>query len=170
MPTKIFIDTEFTDFIDCHLISLGMAAESGEVFYAEVPYPDEACSAFVREAVIPLLGEIPHSQCAREDLADKVLRWIDSIKGDEDDVEICFDYQADWDLFIDALDHRVPQWCLSRLVASDIDDALVYAFHRMNGLPVHHALYDAQANLYAFNSRQGASDTTIAVRVTTREP
>jgi hypothetical protein len=63
MPLKIFLDTEFTDFIDTHLISLGMAAESGEEFYAEVPYPSEACSDFVREAVIPLLGRIPDAAC-----------------------------------------------------------------------------------------------------------
>lgn len=60
---KIFIDTEFTDFIDIHLISMGLVSEGGEEFYAEVPYPDVACSPFVREVVIPLLGTIPHSSC-----------------------------------------------------------------------------------------------------------
>jgi hypothetical protein len=36
MPFKVFIDTEFTDFNDPHLISIGLVAESGEEFYAEV--------------------------------------------------------------------------------------------------------------------------------------
>jgi hypothetical protein len=48
-------------FIDTHLMSLGMVAESGEEFYAEVQYPDHICSAFVREAVIPLLGRNPNA-------------------------------------------------------------------------------------------------------------
>jgi len=38
MATKIFIDTEFTDFIDPQLISIGLVSEFGEEFYAEVPY------------------------------------------------------------------------------------------------------------------------------------
>lgn len=64
----IFLDTEFTDFFDPVLISLGMAAETGEEFYAEVPYPEKGCSAFVREAVIPLLGRELHSACSRDEL------------------------------------------------------------------------------------------------------
>lgn len=155
MGLKIFIDTEFTDFIDCHLISLGMAAESGEVFYAEVPYPEEACSPFVREAVIPLLGRIPDAQCPRDGLAPKILKWLESVKNNNKEVEICFDYQTDWDLFIDALDYQLPQHYSPRFSAAEIDEVMVYTFHRMNGLPKHHALYDAQANLYAFKTLRG---------------
>lgn len=36
MTIKIFIDTEFTDFVDLKLISIRMVAETGEEFYAEV--------------------------------------------------------------------------------------------------------------------------------------
>jgi hypothetical protein len=153
MPLKIFIDTEFTDFIDCHLISLGMAAESGEDFYAEVPYPDTVCSYFVREAVIPLLGKIPHAQCEFEDLRFKILNWLDSVREKHKAVEICFDYQADWDLFIDALDYQVPNWCSPRPVARNINELLLYNFYKKHGLPKHHALYDAQANRYAFREQ-----------------
>jgi len=84
MPLKIFIDTEFTDFIDCHLISLGMASVSGDDFYAEVPYPDEACSEFVREAVIPLLGKIPDAQYAFDDLRTKIFDWLNMIRKEDD--------------------------------------------------------------------------------------
>jgi len=153
MPLKIFIDTEFTDFIDCHLISLGMAAGSGEDFYVEVPYPDEACSEFVRESVIPLLGKIPNAQCSFEDLRVRILDWLDIVRNKDEEVEICFDYQADWDLFIGALDYRMPEWCKSRLVARNINELFLYAFHKKHGLPEHHALYDAQANRYAFRER-----------------
>jgi len=37
MPLKVFIDTEFTDFLDPQLISIGLVAQSGEKFYAELP-------------------------------------------------------------------------------------------------------------------------------------
>jgi len=33
----IFIDTEFTNFSNPQLISIGLAASTGEEFYAEVP-------------------------------------------------------------------------------------------------------------------------------------
>lgn len=56
----------------------------------------------------------------------------------------------DWDLFVDAMDCRVPLWYQQRLVADNIKEFLLFYFHEKNGLPVHHALFDAQANRYAF--------------------
>lgn len=69
---QIYTDTEFTDFIDPMLISIGMVADSGEEFYAEVPFSDAACSAFVREAVIPLLNQYPHAYCPVPDLGTRI--------------------------------------------------------------------------------------------------
>jgi hypothetical protein len=153
MTLKIFIDTEFTDFIDCHLISLGMVAGSGEEFYAEVPYPDAACSAFVREAVIPLLGTIANAQCSVDELKYKILNWLSLVRNEGELVEICFDFQTDWDLFNNALNYQIPDWCTPRLIARNINDLFRYAFHKKNSLPEHHALYDARANRYAFRER-----------------
>jgi hypothetical protein len=157
MARKIFIDTEFTDFLDCHLISLGMVAETGEEFYVEVPYPDVACSAFVREAVIPLLGSIENAQCPFVELRHRILDWLSLIRHDGEIVEICFDFQTDWDLFNDAMDYRVPDWCCPRLIARNINELLRYSFHKKNNLPEHHALYDARANRYAFRERQSVT-------------
>jgi len=154
MPLKIFIDTEFTDFFEPHLISLGMAAESGEEFYAEVPYPDKGCSAFVREAVIPLLGQVPHAACTVDELRIKVITWLKLVKRSREDVAICFDYQTDWDLFFDALEYQIPSWCQPRLISSrNVNELLRYEFHKKHNLPEHHALYDALANRYAFRER-----------------
>jgi hypothetical protein len=153
MPLKIFIDTEFTDFVHPRLISLGMAAESGEEFYAEVPYPDKECSEFVREAVIPLLGGIPDSTCSIDELRIKIISWLDIVRNRGEEVEICLDYQTDWDLFVNALDYHVPPWCRMRMVARNINELLCYEFHKKNLLPEHHALYDAMANRYAFRER-----------------
>jgi hypothetical protein len=157
MPLKIFIDTEFTDFIDPHLISIGMAAEYGEEFYAEVPYPREVCSAFVRETVLPLLGHMPYAACPIDDLRIRIITWIEIVRRSGEDVEICFDFQTDWDLFVSALDNRVPSWCRSRCIDPDINELLRHEFHKKSKLPEHHALYDALANRYAFRERPNTS-------------
>lgn len=150
----VFMDTEFTDFLDPRLISIGMVADSGEEFYAEVPFPDAACSAFVREAVLPLLNQYPHAYCPVVDLGMRITEWLHIVKRSNEGIEICVDYQTDWDLFADALDNRVPPWCKPRHVGRNINALLRYAYHRKNGLPEHHALFDAQANRYAFRERQ----------------
>jgi hypothetical protein len=150
MSLKVFVDTEFTNFIDAHLISIGMAAESGEEFYAEIPYIVQQCSPFVREAVIPLLGRVPDAACTSDDLYIKITNWLKIIRHGAEDVEICFDYQTDWDLFASALDYRIPSWCCPRMVADNINELLRYEFHQKSELPEHHALYDALANRYAF--------------------
>jgi hypothetical protein len=49
----VFLDTEFTGFLDPKLISIGMIAGTGEEFYAEVPFPDSSCSTFVQKTTIP---------------------------------------------------------------------------------------------------------------------
>jgi len=153
MPLKIFIDTEFTDFTDPHLISIGMASISGEEFYAEVAYPDEKCSVFVREIVIPLLGRIPDAQCLAVQLGDNILDWLDKVRRNQD-VEICFDFETDWDLFSNAIARPIPAWCAPRLIsARNINELLRYAFHKKKNLPEHHALYDAMATRYAFRER-----------------
>lgn len=150
---NVFLDTEFTDFFDPHLISLGMASEYGEDFYSEVPYPDHACSAFVREAVVPLLGQIPHSFFTADNLRLEIIKWLEIVRRDREDVFICVDYQTDWDLFCDVLDYRVPPWCHCKMVNRDINELLLYSFFKKSGMPEHHALYDAQANRYAYRPR-----------------
>jgi hypothetical protein len=152
----IFLDTEFTEFLDPKLISLGMVADSGEEFYAEVPFLPAACSAFVREAVIPLLNQHPHAYCQMEDLGTRITAWLDIVKRSGEDVEICFDYQTDWDLLVDALDN-LPPWCKPRSVGRNINELLRYAFYKKSGLPEHHALHDARAARYAFRERPPVS-------------
>src|SRR5471030_2296502 len=54
----IFLDTEFTDFIDCDLISIGMVSEDGqhELYLERSDYRAEWCNSFVHAAVLPQLG------------------------------------------------------------------------------------------------------------------
>ena len=150
MATKIFIDTEFTDFVDPQLISIGLVAESGQEFYAEVPYSPWACSEFVRDIVIPMLGQDPRAYLSRDELYFRMNDWLRLIKPATDILEICYDYQTDWDLFCLALEDRPPAWCIPRLVANNINEILRIDYHAKHALPEHHALHDARANCYAF--------------------
>lgn len=61
---KVYMDTEFTDFKDGRLISIGLITGDGErSFYAELTdnYIEADCSYFVLETVLPLLDapELP---------------------------------------------------------------------------------------------------------------
>jgi hypothetical protein len=154
MDVKVFLDTEFTDFVRPHLISIGMVASSGQDFYAEVPYPETECSEFVRETVIPLLGKIPGASRSRHALRPDILKWFEQIRRGEQRVEVCFDYQTDWDLLIDVLGYQVPPWCSSRKIAGNINEVLLQDFYQKNGVPQHHALHDASANRYAFQETE----------------
>ncbi|MDR9851932.1 3'-5' exoribonuclease [Herbaspirillum huttiense] len=161
MSFNIFIDTEFTDFLDPQLISIGLVTQSGEEFYAELPYEVRECSEFVKAAVLPLLGYAPHAEMTKDDLYVQMTNWLKLVRPKDQEVFICYDYQTDWDLFYDALDGRVPPWCKRRLVADRINELLRYEYHQKNSLPEHHALNDARANCYAFREpAQPISEST----------
>lgn len=149
----IFLDTEFTDFTDPALISLGMVTESEEEFYVEVPFPAHACSDFVRGTVVPLLNQYPHAFCPIPDLRVRLLNWLEIVRRPGEGVEICIDFETDWELFVRALDQRVPTWSTPRHVGRNINELLLYSYHKQTGLPEHHALYDARASRYAFRDR-----------------
>ncbi len=153
MALNVFIDTEFTDFVDPQLISIGLAASSGEVLYAEVPYSEDKCSAFVRNIVLALLGRVPGAECSAAQVGQKMIDWLEGVRKDQA-VQLCFDFQTDWDLFVRAVGRTVPAWCAPRLIsARNINELRRYAFHKKNNFPEHHALYDAMASRYAFRER-----------------
>ncbi len=146
----IFIDTEFTDFLDIHLISLGLVSSTGEEFYAEVPYPDASCSPFVREVVIPLLGKIPGAAMSKSALKEALLHWLNRCHQLMTPLYICYDFQSDWDLFVDAVDNEIPAWCQPRFIGNQLCQSTRLHFYTKHSLPMHHALYDARANSEAY--------------------
>jgi hypothetical protein len=157
-PLKVFIDTEFTDFFEPKLISLGMVAATGEECYVEMPFPDNECSDFVRESVVPLLASSTEAYCARSTSRIRLLSWLEIVRNTGQSVEICFDYQTDWDLFAEALDGTVPSWISARNVNREVNELMLYDFWRrakVNGSDdrEHHALSDARALAYAFRER-----------------
>lgn len=104
---KVFIDTEFTDFKDCDLISLGMVAETGQEFYLEnAEYEKKWASQFVRQHVLPLCN-FQKSGVKRLTLAARAWEWLEELPCDN--VQIMIDYKGDWELLIELLSEPHPK-------------------------------------------------------------
>lgn len=94
---NLFIDTEFTDFQNMELISIGMISEDGQhEFYREVSdYNGNMRSDFVNLTIMPLLegGDkiMPHAQVAAE-----LKEFIDGLNATQ--VNFAVDYVGDWNL------------------------------------------------------------------------
>jgi hypothetical protein len=105
---RLFVDTEFTDFINCDLISIALAADDGREFYGErSDYDDASCTAFVREAVIAQLASI----------RPELLAWLAQFDGEQGRM-LCFDYAGDWDLFVDLIGDVPDGWLACSLPGS----------------------------------------------------
>ncbi|WP_244361800.1 3'-5' exoribonuclease [Burkholderia pseudomallei] len=144
MTMRIFVDTEFTDFIDCDLISIALVADDGREFYAErTDFNHQACSAFVREAVIPQLGQYPERMFSRASLHAALHEWLEQFGGGT----FCMDFHGDWDLLVDILD-GVPEGWDAALIWDQADKARLESYFQQFG-GRHHALHDARALRYA---------------------
>ncbi len=149
----IFIDTEFTNLQNPQLISIGLAAATGETFYAEVPYRHEQCSDFVKEVVIPLIGASPTTDfCSVDELCVRLSTWFFIVKH-QHAIEVCFDSEFDWQLFSQIFDNKPPAFCRKRNINYEVSELLRYEFHQKYERPEHHALNDAEALRYAFRQR-----------------
>lgn len=146
----IFLDTEFTSFHAPELISIGLAASTGEEFYAEVPFEVASCSSFVREVVIPLLGQDPLAPCSHDELHMRLWNWLKVVKSCAE-VVVCFDSVHDEALFRRIFDESPPAFLQFRNIGDrNINELLRYEFHVKNSCPEHQALNDACAIRYAF--------------------
>ncbi|WP_216661772.1 3'-5' exoribonuclease [Niveibacterium sp. COAC-50] len=144
---KVFLDTEFTDFGDCELVSIALVAEDGRTFYSErSDFRRAACSDFVREAVLPHLGAVSGASMTRAELALRLRAWLSALPA----IEMACDSVHDRDLFADALDYQptpnVVAWVDLNAVAGEPAFAQAEAdYHAQPGQPWHHALHDARA-------------------------
>ena len=152
----IFLDTEFTDFNDPDLISIGLVDEAGREFYAEsTEYRQEACSDFVRQVVIPLLGETKNRVVGNYfEIAKQLNEWL---KHYTDEITIAIDYLGDWQLLVKLLtlvpEEELVQNVKGLNIYGDLDImALEYYWLEVDafGHKEHHALYDARGNKYAY--------------------
>ncbi|QOZ83771.1 MULTISPECIES: 3'-5' exoribonuclease [Chromobacterium] len=167
----VFVDTEFTDFIQIDLIAIGLVAEDGREFYAERnDYRREDCSDFVRAYVLPLLGRVMGASCTAQELTLRLNDWLASFG---QPVTLVFDYASDWDLLADALqgeDGRpLPsnlgeKWLLTTEILGDpAFQKAMNAIYSANW-PPHHALADAHALRSGFLSWKSAVPAQAAPR------
>ncbi|HEX7649261.1 MAG TPA: hypothetical protein VF450_17825 [Noviherbaspirillum sp.] len=146
---KIFLDTEFTNFHAPRLLSIGLVADDGSTFYAELENIDiSACSEFVKGVVLPKLEKLPERVFDSLGLYSELTMWLAQFEYTKP--VVCYDFDLDWELMVAALHMNVPSWLAHRNVFSRIDDLLKEQFFVDTGLPDHHALHDAQANQFAF--------------------
>ena len=156
----IFLDTEFTDFNDPDLISIGLVTETGNEFYAELTdYRDEACSDFVRQVVKPLLKQHPgRIEGNRFEVAKELRNWLMFYDtGEMDSAVICFDYNTDWYLMANMLlllpEEDRPDFLTTRQIWGDLDQQALDWFWQEKdciGWKQHMALYDAHGNKFAY--------------------
>lgn len=147
----LFLDTEFTDFIHCELISVGIVTEDGREFYAECSDVDlSLCSDFARAAVLPQLGREPAVVGTEQHISAALQQWLAQF----DQVEVCFDYPTDFEWFYylvrDPETLILPAWIKGRNIRGELAAVDIEHYWQENGRQAHHALHDARANRFAF--------------------
>ncbi|SED49325.1 hypothetical protein SAMN02787142_3268 [Burkholderia sp. WP9] len=142
---RIYIDTEFSDLLTPHLLSVAMVAEDGPEFYGELAEIDRAaCSPFVQANVLPQLGANPELIMDRKALCDAARTWMSKFSRLKQRPVICYDYPVDVQLLWELIGGRLPGW-KEKLIGPRIDLARKEAYFREHG-GRHHALHDARAN------------------------
>ena len=154
----LFLDTEFTDFIQCELISISLVSEDGRhEFYGELTdFNLKLRSDFVREVVLPRLGKPLNISGGQFDTAglEMALRaWLERLHDLDSSLLLLYDYKTDFDLLADALDGELPPWIEGHNINGQIGNI---GWADGEYLNAHHALWDARA------LRQGWIDTQQA--------
>lgn len=153
----VFLDTEFTDFINTEVISIGLVTSDGKhEFYAErTDYDRKMCSDFVRFEIAPLFDESGFVG-TKEEIGFEIAKWISNLPYNQ--VIIVIDYYADWQIFGDILGDNVP---------SKLKRTAEYVQHMVDFAPGafangceeyyeqfdkrrHHALVDAKSNRHGW--------------------
>ncbi|MDR6476197.1 hypothetical protein J2778_003697 [Paraburkholderia graminis] len=147
--TRYFLDTEFTSFDACQLVSIAIVGEDGREFYAECSdFEMSLCSDFVHDIVLPQLGQFPDRSMPLSDLRQELLAWLQSIPVKPKPV-LCYDYEGDFSLVGELLGGPLPRGWRAENISMRLDaERLLMYFGEHGG--EHHALHDARANACAF--------------------
>ena len=146
----IFLDTEFTSLEHGKLISIGLVAESGESFYAELTdgWQLADCSGFARETVLPLL-QGGAAAMDRATARKRLKQWIDGFGAPVWVLSDATDF--DWPLVKRLLSGAMPQNLIQFPALFnpanfvDLQPQLLECRERtLAGRPEHYALNDAE--------------------------
>lgn len=173
---RVFIDCEFTDFINRDLISIGAVCSNGAEFYGEnTQYVKAWASDWVKEHVVPFCYGPSYS---RSELSARLWCWIDDLPADF--VIITVDYDGDYELLYDLFGEekhpKMIEWQhINKLICYECDRQIISKlgndldYHNMRDKVTadfhlefmqyfldtkeiqHHALSDAKANHRAWN-------------------
>ena len=150
---RCFIDTEFTDFTNMGLISIGMYIDSSNKFYGEVlDYNMYHCSEFVKMYVIPQLGVDTSASYRYNDLGDAVLSFLSKYR--DEGIEIVYDYSGDWRILCELLGGSLP-WVSHRNISHLLDASVMDNWLLLSGLKEHHAMTDAIRNCIGYREPIG---------------
>ncbi|CAK7033961.1 MAG: hypothetical protein DELT_00479 [Desulfovibrio sp.] len=137
--TAVFFDTEFTNFENPELVSIGAVSVDGKhEFYAEVsPLPD-GCSDFVIQHIVPQLTGPAYP---KEEVARRFLEWL---AGLGNAIELCSDSGFDRNIINALCGYPLP-----------IPNGATSTWYPLPGTVTdnpHHALQDARMLREAFHS------------------
>lgn len=156
----LFLDTEFTDFTDCSLISIGLVSEDGTFeFYGErTDFDYDACNSFVRSNVWAHLGLYRARQFKKQALEQSL---GDALAGLTEPLEIAYDSDRDRQLMTGIFETRPGPVIIRYVDLRPLQSLEVYqkaeaAFFGPEQ-PQHHALFDAMANRAAWRACGGSA-------------
>jgi hypothetical protein len=149
----VFLDTEFTDFIQCEMISIGMVSSGGHEFYFEInDYDQKLSSEFVRYEIVPMLGKNGAKVGTKAECAIAVREYFNTLPYEK--FTVIVDYYQDMALLQDLLeDNFGPKYAGAAYLQNlfepmEANRAMILAtegYFADGGLR-HHALHDAKAN------------------------
>jgi len=152
----LFLDTEFTDFKDMDLISIGIVSQDLHEFYAEnAEYERTWCNDFVKSVVLPKLQGAEYAM-SYDQLKEKLQLWLSNLLEEYSIVLFVFDYSGDWSLLCDLL-IDYPQRDKVKGMRDDLDAGIeLYFMHDRSN--EHHALHDARALFNGFKVKYAGKD------------
>lgn len=165
----IFFDTEFDNFADLGLISIGFYSECGsyQLYLENVDYKLRNCSEFVKQNILPKLNNKNYGVHQLE-LKDKFNNWIKNIP--DDNLLFLSDYGGDLKIFWKHFySYNFPKKITTQLMydrflfllkennknqknINFMETFNKYLEKETDQTLIHHALSDAQANMKAWNS------------------
>lgn len=152
----LFVDTEFTDFKDIDLISIGIVSQDLHEFYAEnADYKQSWCNDFVKSTVLPKLQGGEYSMpCAQ--LKENLQIWISDLLEEYASVMFVYDYSGDWFLLGELLiDYPQKEKVKGHQDELEAGIELYFMHDRLNE---HHALHDAKALLNGFKVKYAGKE------------
>ena len=102
----VFLDTEFTNFLDPKLLSLGLVTLDGREHYAELNLTTragkarvKASSSFVQSGIFDMWGLVPGATGTEWEMGRRTGEWLLGLAAESGTkVEVAFDYSMDYEL------------------------------------------------------------------------